>query len=120
MAKEVFTRLIDDLDGGEAAETLTFGLDGYSYQIDLSTKNATKLRNALAVFVENGSRVSGRATAGPRTTARPSSMAPTRPTSTTRSGDSKQHHDIGDSKPFIAELPAYPPDDYRPPVPEKH
>lgn len=71
MAKEVFTRLIDDLDGGEAAETVTFGLDGYAYQIDLSTKNATKLRNALAAYVENGSRVSGRASAGPRATARP-------------------------------------------------
>jgi hypothetical protein len=70
VAKEVFTRLIDDLDGGEAAETVHFGLDGYTYQIDLSTKNATKLRNALAVFVESGSRVSGRASA-PRTSGRP-------------------------------------------------
>ena len=61
MAKETITRLIDDLDGGEAAETVTFGLDGHSYEIDLSTKNATKLRNALAAFVENGSRTSSRA-----------------------------------------------------------
>lgn len=71
MAKEVFTRLIDDLDGGEAAETVIFGLDGYSYQIDLSTKNATKLRNALSAFVDSGSRVSGRAGGGPRTSSRP-------------------------------------------------
>jgi nucleoid-associated protein Lsr2 len=71
VAKEVFTRLIDDLDGGEAVETVTFGLDGYSYQIDLSTKNATKLRNALASYVEHGSRASGRASAGPRASARP-------------------------------------------------
>ena len=48
MAKETITRLIDDLDGGEAHETVTFGLDGWSYEIDLSTKNATKLRNALS------------------------------------------------------------------------
>ena len=61
MAKETFTRLIDDLDGGEAAETVVFGLDGHSYEIDLSAKNATKLRNALAAFVESGSRTSGRA-----------------------------------------------------------
>ena len=60
MAKETITRLIDDLDGGEAAETVTFGLDGHSYEIDLSSKNATKLRNALAAFVESGSRISGR------------------------------------------------------------
>jgi hypothetical protein len=63
VAKETITRLIDDLDGGEAAETVTFGLDGYSYEIDLSTKNATKLRSALATYVEHGSRVSTRAVA---------------------------------------------------------
>lgn len=60
MAKETITRLIDDLDGGDAAETVAFGLDGHSYEIDLSSKNATKLRNALAAFVESGSRISGR------------------------------------------------------------
>jgi hypothetical protein len=60
VAKETITRLIDDLDGGEAAETVLFGLDGHSYEIDLSTKNATKLRNALAAFVESGSRIAGR------------------------------------------------------------
>jgi hypothetical protein len=47
MAKETITKLIDDLDGGEAHETVKFGLDGHSYEIDLSTKNANKLRNAL-------------------------------------------------------------------------
>ncbi len=61
MARETITRLIDDLDGGTAAETVTFGLDGQTYEIDLSAKNASKLRSALAVFVESGSRVSGRA-----------------------------------------------------------
>jgi hypothetical protein len=60
VAKETITRLIDDLDGGEAAETVLFGLDGHSYEIDLSAKNAAKLRNAMAAFVENGSRTSGR------------------------------------------------------------
>jgi hypothetical protein len=60
VAKETITKLIDDLDGGEAHETVKFGLDGHSYEIDLSTKNATKLRNALSPYLENGSRVSGR------------------------------------------------------------
>src|SRR5262245_10209833 len=45
VAKETVTRLIDDLDGGEAHETVTFGLDGHVYQIDLSTRNAKKLRS---------------------------------------------------------------------------
>ena len=60
MAKETFTKLIDDLDGGEAQETVKFGLDGHSYEIDLSTKNANKLRAALAPYLEVGTRVSGR------------------------------------------------------------
>jgi len=62
VAKETITRLIDDLDGGDAAETVLFGLDGHSCEIDLSAKNAAKLRNAMAAFVENGSRTSGRVT----------------------------------------------------------
>jgi hypothetical protein len=60
VAKETITKLIDDLDGGEAHETVKFALDGHSYEIDLSTKNATKLRNALTMYVDNGTRVSGR------------------------------------------------------------
>jgi hypothetical protein len=52
--------LIDDLDGSEAQETVKFGLDGYAYEIDLSTKNATKLRKELAPYVNSGSRVSAR------------------------------------------------------------
>ena len=66
MAKETLTRLIDDLDGGVAHETVRFGLDGHQYEIDLSSKNATKLRKELAVFVEHGSRVSNRALATSR------------------------------------------------------
>ncbi len=61
MAKETITRLVDDLDGGVAHETVTFGLDGHLYEIDLSPRNAKKLRTELAVFVEHGSRVTARA-----------------------------------------------------------
>ncbi len=60
MAKETFTKLIDDLDGGEAQETVKFGLDGHSYEIDLSAKNANKLRAALAPYLEVGTKVAGR------------------------------------------------------------
>jgi len=60
VAKETITKLIDDLDGGEAHETVKFGLDGHSYEIDLSTKNANKLRNAMSPYLESGTRVSGR------------------------------------------------------------
>jgi hypothetical protein len=53
-------KLIDDLDGTTASETVKFGLDGVSYEIDLSAKNADKLRSALAPYVEKGSRVDRR------------------------------------------------------------
>jgi hypothetical protein len=46
--------LSDDIEGGEAAETVTFGLDGKFYEIDLSTANAKKLRGVLAPYVEAG------------------------------------------------------------------
>ena len=60
MAQKVQVVLIDDLDGGDASETVTFGLDGASYEIDLSEQNAAQLREALAHWVGNARRVSGR------------------------------------------------------------
>jgi hypothetical protein len=51
MAQKVTVSLVDDLDGGTADETVGFGLDGKSYEIDLSSSNASKLRDALAEFV---------------------------------------------------------------------
>ena len=57
MAKETSVSLVDDLDGGKAAETVTFGLDGSSYEIDLSKKNAAALRKALTQFVDHGRHV---------------------------------------------------------------
>jgi hypothetical protein len=64
MAQRVNVVLVDDLDGSEAAETLNFGLDGANYEIDLSAENATKLREALAVYVGHGRRTGGRRKAG--------------------------------------------------------
>jgi Lsr2 len=46
--------LEDDLDGGPAEETLVFGIDGKSYEIDLNSKNAERLRESLAAFVAHG------------------------------------------------------------------
>ena len=51
MAQRVQVVLEDDLDGGKADETVTFGLDGTTYEIDLSKKNAAKLRDALSGYV---------------------------------------------------------------------
>ncbi|MEX5301359.1 Lsr2 family protein [Kocuria sabuli] len=47
MAQSVQITLEDDLEGGEADETVQFSLDGKDYEIDLSTANAEKLREAL-------------------------------------------------------------------------
>ena len=68
MAKQVITLLTDDLDGGEADRTVEFGLDGVNYTIDLSEKNAGKLRKALDPYLSVATRVgrSGRARAARR------------------------------------------------------
>jgi hypothetical protein len=57
MAQKVSIVLVDDLDGSEATETVTFGLDGTSYEIDLNDKNAAKLRDALSGYVGHGRKV---------------------------------------------------------------
>ncbi|GLU46956.1 Lsr2 family protein [Nocardiopsis ansamitocini] len=49
--------LIDDLDGDEAQETVSFGIDGTGYEIDLKTQNASRLRDALAPFVHAARKV---------------------------------------------------------------
>ncbi|ACU39464.1 MULTISPECIES: Lsr2 family protein [Actinosynnema] len=60
MAQQTVVQLIDDLDGSEAAETVTFALDGVEYTIDLSKDNADKLRDSLADFVAKARRAGGR------------------------------------------------------------
>jgi hypothetical protein len=64
MARETVTRLLDDLDGGVAHETVSFGIDGVMYEIDLSSKNAKKLRSELAVYIDKGSRLPQRRSNG--------------------------------------------------------
>lgn len=57
MAQKVQIILEDDLTGGTADETVAFGLDGTSYEIDLTTANAAKLRDALATYVGHARKV---------------------------------------------------------------
>ena len=64
MAQKVQVILVDDLDGGPAEETVSFSLEGVSYEIDLSSANAAKLRNDFASYVGNARRVGGRSSAG--------------------------------------------------------
>jgi hypothetical protein len=60
MAQKVSIVLVDDIDGGDADETLTFALDGTGYEIDLSADNAARLREALAPYVGHARKVTGR------------------------------------------------------------
>ncbi|MDF4254181.1 MULTISPECIES: histone-like nucleoid-structuring protein Lsr2 [Streptomyces] len=64
MAQKVQVLLVDDLEGGEADETVTFALDGKSYEIDLTTANADKLRSALEPYLKGGRRTGGRSSRG--------------------------------------------------------
>ena len=68
MAQKVNIVLVDDLDGTEAEETVTFGLDGTTYEIDLNAANAQALREALSGYVGHARKVSaGRRGSGRRT-----------------------------------------------------
>ena len=59
MAQKVNIVLVDDIDGSDAIETVSFGLDGTSYEIDLNDKNAAALRDALAGYVGHARKVTG-------------------------------------------------------------
>ncbi len=60
MAQEVKVILVDDVDGGPASETLTFAFDGVNYEIDLSERNAARLRADLEPWISAGRRVTPR------------------------------------------------------------
>ena len=64
MARKQFVELIDDIDGSNADQTVTFSLDGVSYEIDLSEENAARLREEVGSWVSKARRVSGRRTRG--------------------------------------------------------
>ncbi|MFI1014690.1 Lsr2 family protein [Streptomyces sp. NPDC020965] len=59
MAQRVVVALFDDIDGGEATETVRFALDGKSYEIDLNPANAKKLRKGLAPYMAAGRKQTG-------------------------------------------------------------
>lgn len=64
MAQRIQVIIEDDIDGGAAAETVTFALDGVTYEIDLSEDNARKLRDDFATWVGHARRSGGRKTTG--------------------------------------------------------
>jgi hypothetical protein len=62
MATKVLTTLQDDIDGSAAIETVRFALDGVEWEIDLSERNANRLRNSLSEFIAHGRKVGGKRT----------------------------------------------------------
>lgn len=68
MAQKVVSTLVDDLDGTNADETVMFGLDGATYEIDLTAEHAQGLRDGIAEFVNSARRTGGRLPRGRRHT----------------------------------------------------
>ncbi|MBW0091262.1 Lsr2 family protein [Pseudonocardia sp. KRD-184] len=59
MAKQVVETLVDDLDGSEAEETVSFAIDGRQFEIDLNAAHASELRDVIAPFVGAARRAGG-------------------------------------------------------------
>lgn len=85
MAQKVLVQFVDDLDGtsSDDIETVTFALDGVSYEIDLAPENAEKLRDGVADFVGSARRVGGRLKRG-------AGQKPASPTKTTPPSNREQ------------------------------
>jgi len=100
MAQKVQVILVDDVDGGEAAETVSFALDGVSYEIDVSEENAEALREALAPWVGHARRVGGRSGGG-RARSTSSSGGSSRSRGSSSGGGGR--HDLSDVRSWARE-----------------
>lgn len=111
MAQKVVVELVDDLDGttSDNISTVTFGLDGAGYEIDLTADNAERLHDALADFVAAARRTGGRratsrrkrtkeatATTATTVTALPSSTSNREQTRAIRYWAQKNGYELGD------------------------
>lgn len=65
MAQQVNVKFVDDLDGSDAAGTVSFAIDGRANEIDLSEDNAARLRESLA-WIFHGYGRGGLRLTGPR------------------------------------------------------
>lgn len=102
MAQHVNVVLVDDVDGSSAEETVTFALDGVSYEIDLSSGNAERLRDSLSQWLQNARRVSGSRGRGSRTSTKQSHVGPSN--STVREWARANGHAVSDRGRVKAEL----------------
>lgn len=65
MARKTVVRLVDDLDGSDAVETVVFGIDNRTYEIDLNATHAAALRESYAPYLRSARKV-GRPGVSPR------------------------------------------------------
>ena len=79
MAQQVNVKFVDDLDGSDAAGTVSFAIDGRAYEIDLSDDNAARLRDSLASFVAAGRKSGGSGAAGGRRAQKMTASSGSRP-----------------------------------------
>ena len=70
MVQRIETVLIDDIDGSSADETVTFALDGVTYEIDLTAAHAAELRDAFSKWIGHGRKAGRTPAAAPRATGR--------------------------------------------------
>lgn len=75
MAQVTKVQLVDDLDGSEAAESVSFALDGSSYEIDLNADNASAFRETFMQYVAAGRKLGGRTRSNPAPAERPARAA---------------------------------------------
>jgi hypothetical protein len=95
MAQKHIVRLVDDLTGDDAAETVTFALDGARYEIDLTADNAAQLRDTLAVYIASARRAA-RSGSRPAGAPRRGTRADREQTAAIREWARHNGHQIGD------------------------
>lgn len=96
MAQKVHIVLEDDIDGGEATETVAFGLDGTGYEIDLNEENAAGLREALSAYVGHARKVGTARRGGRRSSTASSSNASGPSAREVREWARESGHDVPD------------------------
>ncbi|NIZ92092.1 histone-like nucleoid-structuring protein Lsr2 [Kineococcus rubinsiae] len=107
MAQKVQVILMDDIDGSDADETLSFSLDGVNYEIDLSSEHATALRESLATWVGHARRVGARTPArrsAPRAAKAAASSEPGRDTGAVRTWAKENGFTVSDRGRISAEV----------------
>lgn len=79
MAQQVRIQYVDDIDGtplDDSGERIEFSFDNKDYVIDLSDAHAEEFREAIAPYIEAGSRLTGnRKKGGRRSSGRTASSA---------------------------------------------